>query len=130
MNFDWVEHLLTALFGGGVVGGVVALLKYRADNRATNATATKTETEAGSEIVDQAKAVVQMWQELGKQLQDKVKNLECRISILEASEQAKTARINELEAVNAAKDKRIRELEREVERLQAEVDELKKAQGI
>lgn len=42
----------------------------------------------------------------------------------------KTARINELEAVNAAKDKRIRELEREVERLQSEVNELKKAQGI
>jgi predicted RNase H-like nuclease (RuvC/YqgF family) len=126
---DWWEHILTALFGGGVVG-IVALLKIRADNRATNASASKTEQEAGTEIVDQAKAVVQMWQQLGQQLQDKVNNLETRVKTLEASEKAKTERIQELEQTVAAKDKRISELEREVVRMQDEVDHLKQAQGI
>jgi predicted RNase H-like nuclease (RuvC/YqgF family) len=127
--FDWLEHILTALLGGGVVG-IAALLKIRADNRATNASATKTEQEAGTEMVDQAKAVVQMWQEIGQSLRDKVKDLETRVDILEASEKAKTARIQELEQTIAAKDKRISELEREVVRLQDEVDHLKQAQGI
>lgn len=112
------------------MAGLIALLKVRPENHATHAGAIKTEVEAGTEMVDQAKAVVQMWQELGQQLQQKVKDLECRITVLEASEQAKAARINELETTNAAKDKRIQELEREVERLQQEVKVLKEAQGI
>ena len=130
MNFDWLEHLITSLIGGGIVGGVVAMMKLRADNRAQHATAEKTENEAGSEIVDQARAVVQMWQEIGKQLQSKITDLETRMVCLEASEKAKTIRIGELETTNTLKDIRIRELERDVERLQGEVFALKQAQGI
>jgi predicted RNase H-like nuclease (RuvC/YqgF family) len=125
--FDWMNHIIAALLGGGFVG-VATLLKIRSDNRATNATATKTEQEAGTEMVDQAKAVVEMWQQIGKQLQGEVADLKDRMGILEASEKAKTERIRELEETNANKDRRISELEREVERLQSEVDKLKRGQ--
>jgi predicted RNase H-like nuclease (RuvC/YqgF family) len=124
--FDWIEHISASLLGGGLIGGLIALLKIRSDNRAINATASKTEQEAGTEMVDQAKAVVQMWQQLGQQLQDKVTDLETRVKTLEASEKAKTERIRELEETHTAKDKRISELEHEVERLQSEVDILKR----
>jgi len=113
---EWVQHVLTAL-SGGVLAWLATVLKIKAENRKTN-------TEADSAIVNQAKAVVEMWQQIGNSLSDKVRGLEDRVKILEADLETKADRIEELEEMNERKDERIKELETQVSELERKVQQL------
>lgn len=79
---DW-GNVLSGLLGGGLVLGIVALLKVKPDNRKTNAEADRTGAEA--------------WTLLVKAQTEDIVRLRLRIEALEGERAANEQRIEDLE---------------------------------
>lgn len=92
----WLQVLVPAMGGGGLIGGLVLLLKAKSENKKLQAEAKKTDFEGGRVGVDGAVALTAATLTLIEPFRAQVKELSERCTTAETAVRHLTRQVNEL----------------------------------